>query len=357
LFDKDAIRDLRRSLRLTQVQFSQIVPVHRSTVSRWECGKHLPRGKHQERLRRLADGRATPTTSTSGRAIPEDRYHLLQADCLTYLDQLPENSVDAVITDPPYASGGLHAAERSKSARRKYEQNGIRHHRADFEGDQRDQRSWMRWCLEWLGRCRRVLKPGGVVAIFADWRQEPALSDVVQMADFLRLGVGVWDKTEAARPAPGRLRNQCEFVVWGSKGSLPKNRDASIQPGVHREAVRQSDKHHLTGKPVGLMRWLCKLCVRGGLILDPFAGSGSTGVAALLEGRRFIGIEREAHYHEIAARRLEAAAQGKILTSKQSGGQAVAQIPPNKGAPQEPTQEAWRLMPAALSGTMAGGAL
>jgi DNA modification methylase len=58
-------------------------------------------------------------------------------------------------------------------------------------------------------------------------------------------------------------------------------------------------------KPTALMQWLVKLaCPAGGLVLDPFCGSGSTGVAALRCGRRFLGIERDPHYHQIALRRL-----------------------------------------------------
>ena len=64
--------------------------------------------------------------------------------------------------------------------------------------------------------------------------------------------------------------------------------------------------HHPTIKPIELMRWLVRLVTpAGGLVLDPFAGSGTTGIAAVLEGREFIGIEREAEYAEIAERRIK----------------------------------------------------
>jgi site-specific DNA-methyltransferase (adenine-specific) len=67
----------------------------------------------------------------------------------------------------------------------------------------------------------------------------------------------------------------------------------------------QADKFHLTGKPVRLMAELVRPVVPGGIILDPFTGSGSTGVAAVMSGRRFIGVEREGVYIEIARARLE----------------------------------------------------
>ena len=327
----------RRALRLTQTELAARIPVHRSTVSRWESGKPQPRPQHAERLRTLLDGAASsePASALASLKAPavstqpasdeglSARHRVLRADCLDVLPLLPAGSVDALITDPPYSSGGLYASERSAASRHKYELTARFKHRTDFAGDQRDQRAWTRWCAEWLRLAYRALKPGAVVAIFSDWRQVPALTDALQMADLVWRGTAVWDKTEGARPVPGRPRNQSEFIVWGSKGMLPRTREVPVLPGVHREPVRQQDRHHLTGKPLPLMRWLSKLCVPGGLILDPFAGSGSTGVAALLEGRRFLGIERDAHYHAVAEKRLEAAARGVVLSPAQSGGAAV----------------------------------
>jgi site-specific DNA-methyltransferase (adenine-specific) len=85
--------------------------------------------------------------------------------------------------------------------------------------------------------------------------------------------------------------------------------------------VRQADKHHMTGKPTELMRALVRPVLPGGLVLDPFAGSGSTGVAALLEGRRFLGIEREAEYVRIARDRM-ASLDGSLLAGQQEHSQA-----------------------------------
>jgi len=114
----------------------------------------------------------------------------------------------------------------------------------------------------------------------------------------------VWDKTEGARPQPGRPRAQSEYIVWGSKGDMPLTRNAPTMPGVIREVVRQTDKHHMTGKPTKLMRQLVKICEPDGIILDPFAGSGSTLLAAKLEGYRYLGCEITAHYANVARQRL-----------------------------------------------------
>ena len=91
--------------------------------------------------------------------------------------------------------------------------------------------------------------------------------------------------------------------------------------GCIQAIVRQDDKHHMTGKPTQLMSELVRPVIPGGLVLDPFAGSASTGVAAVLTGRRFIGIERELAYAEISRERLtEAERQANFLA-----GQANAQ--------------------------------
>jgi site-specific DNA-methyltransferase (adenine-specific) len=69
--------------------------------------------------------------------------------------------------------------------------------------------------------------------------------------------------------------------------------------------AQQRRNHHPTVKPTALMRYLCRLVTPpGGIVLDPFTGSGSTGKGAVLEGFRFIGIEREAEYVEIARARI-----------------------------------------------------
>ena len=232
------------------------------------------------------------------------KNQLLQGDALTILPTLEANSFDALITDPPYASGGLHAAARAKPPSAKYVQGGGAQLHADFVGDERDQRSHLKWMHLWLAECARVLKDGAPVLLFTDWRQLPLTTDALQIAGFTWRGITVWDKTEGVRPQLGRFRNQAEYIVWGSKGNMPLDRRAPVLPGVIRESVRKADKHHLTGKPTDLMRQLVKICEAGGRILDPFAGSGTTLVAAELEGYGWTGVEMTSHYVGNASGRL-----------------------------------------------------
>ncbi|WP_313253198.1 site-specific DNA-methyltransferase [Stenotrophomonas sp.] len=234
------------------------------------------------------------------------KNELLQGDALKLLPTLPAASFDALITDPPYASGGLSTTDRKKIPSAKYVQSGTGRQFPEFAGEERDQRSHLRWMTMWLGECNRVLKEGAPVCLFTDWRQLPLTTDAMQCAGFVWRGVLVWDKTEGVRPQLGRPRNQAEYVVWGSKGSMRGDRRAPILPGVIREPIRKADKLHMTGKPTALMRQLVRICEAGGRILDPFAGSGTTLVAAQEQGYGWTGIEMTDHYTRVTRERLRA---------------------------------------------------
>jgi len=234
---------------------------------------------------------------------------VIHGDCLDVLRKLPDGCVDAVITDPPYSSGGFTRGDRQMGVAAKYQQTGTEREYAPFSGDNRDQRSWAYWCCLWLDECRRVCKPSGYLLFFTDWRQLPAATDAVQGGGWQWRGIVSWDKGNGARaPHKGYFRHQCEYVVWGTNGQLdvPDVSDprGGPWPGSFTISVKQDDKHHMTGKPTQLMRELVKVCPPGGLILDPFAGSGTTGAAAEREGRRAILIEKEAPYIDIINGRL-----------------------------------------------------
>jgi site-specific DNA-methyltransferase (adenine-specific) len=231
-------------------------------------------------------------------------WHIERGEALATLRLLPESSVDAVITDPPYSSGGLFAGDRAKAPSQKYVQAGTKIQHPDFVGDTRDQRSFAFWCALWLSECHRAAKEGAPVCVFSDWRQLPTTVDVLQAGGWVFRGIVPWDKTEGARPQRGRYRNQCEYVAWGSKGPMPTDRGVPVLPGVVRVALKKSEKLHLAGKPIDVMCALVRICPPGGIVLDPFAGSASTGVACAREGLRFIGIELTQVYADVARKRL-----------------------------------------------------
>jgi len=228
---------------------------------------------------------------------------LYHGDALAVLRDLPSGSVDAVITDPPYSSGGMMRGDRAQpGSHRKYSGTAVEL-RIDFSGDSRDQRGYEYWSALWLGQASRVVASSRLAMLFTDWRQLPTTTDALQSGGFIWRGVVPWYKPNT-RPQVGRFTNQCEYVVWGSNGAIPVDYEAGTFPGFYQAEPVRGDKEHVTQKPLDVMRQLVQIVPVGGTVLDPFMGSGTTGVAAVLEGRRFIGIEMNDHYIEVARRRI-----------------------------------------------------
>jgi site-specific DNA-methyltransferase (adenine-specific) len=232
-------------------------------------------------------------------------------EALEVLPTLADGSVDAVITDPPYSSGGFTRSDRSSDPADKYVQSGVDIVRSSFSGDNRDARSWCYWSALWLSECQRIVKVSGYALMFTDWRQLPLASDALQAGGFVWRGIISWDKTEGARaPHTGYFRHQCEYLVWGTNGVSTPADYGGPWPGAFRFPTRQADKFHMTGKPTDLMSQLVQCVPPGGLVVDPFAGSGTTALAAKLYGCRAICIEKEQSNCDIAVSRL---AQGVLF--------------------------------------------
>jgi site-specific DNA-methyltransferase (adenine-specific) len=158
----------------------------------------------------------------------------------------------------------------------------------------------MRECArEWF----RVLKPGGHVLVFIDWRMLAHLQGAIESADFLSRGVLVWDKTYFGMGSHFRLQH--EFILHFSKSTPRKALRRDVANIIPEKPIRKGE--HPTQKPVPLLRRLMGVLTGpGDVVLDCFNGSGSTGVAALLNGLQYVGIERELKYVESTTKRLEA---------------------------------------------------
>lgn len=232
---------------------------------------------------------------------------LYEGDALAILAGMPTASVDAVITDPPYSSGGQYRGDRTNDVHAKYVQSQSTAGRdlIGFTGDNRDQRAYAYWCALWLAECLRVTRPGGACVLFSDWRQLPTTTDALQSGGWVWRGLVPWHKPNG-RNTQGRFANNCEYVVWGTAGGREPDQSATLGGFFQINAPR--DRDHITQKPLELMRALVPIVKAGATILDPFAGSGTTGIAALIEHRRFVGIEINAHHIETAANRLRTAA-------------------------------------------------
>lgn len=234
-------------------------------------------------------------------------YQIITGNSLAVLQTIASSSVDMIATDCPYSSGGQYRSDRTGRTTEKYVQSETRAIRPEFTGDNRDQRSFAYWCALWYSECLRIAKPGALLCSFSDWRQLPTTTDAVQAGGWVWRGIAPWDKTEGARPRRGAFRAQCEYIVWGSNGPMDVADDAPCLPGYFCYPPKVHERLHIAEKPLELMQEIVRLCPEGGLVCDPFTGSGTTGLAAILAGRRFIGIELDEEIAETARQRLAGA--------------------------------------------------
>jgi len=216
--------------------------------------------------------------------------------------------MNAIVTDPPYSSGGLHKGDRAGTVNSKYKQTETKRVYGDFSGDNRDQHSFIKWCLLWMNDWREHCDPESYLFIFSDWRQLPLMTDAIQMAGWLWRGINVWDKGEGARMASqAYFRAQAEFAIWATNGQLSpiyeKGRDTFA--GVLLCSV-DSDKKHLTQKPIRVIEWLIGITKLSGIVFDGFMGSGTTLVACEQTGRVGRGMEIEPKYVSVCLERLTA---------------------------------------------------
>lgn len=230
---------------------------------------------------------------------------LYNGDVFAFFGALADESVDAIVTDPPYSSGGMFRSDRIATTREKYVHGETKNVRDDFSGDNRDQRSFEMWATLWITEALRILKPGGVLLIFADWRQLPTMTDALQAGGLIWRGIVVWNKTDSARPQLGRFKTQCEYVPWGSKGPLLEDgMGAGALMGCFTWAPVKN-RLHQTQKPIGLMEDLLAIVPRGGIVADPFIGSGSTIVAAHNKGIQAIGNDIDTQWVNVTIQRVE----------------------------------------------------
>lgn len=227
-------------------------------------------------------------------------------DCLEGLKNIPDGSIDLVLTDPPYSSGGAFSGDRKSRTSTKYTSTSYQGGALlpDFSGDNMDQLGFMEFTRQVFAKCREKTKPEGVVAAFIDWRNLPALCNSLQAAGWVWRGIAVWNKRNG-RPQKGRFRNEFEFIVWGSNGPMPFERGVGCLPGFYQYPnVSAKDRTHQTEKPLQLIEDLLEIVPKGATVLDPFMGSGTTAVACLRTGRDFIGFELDKQYHATAQQRI-----------------------------------------------------
>lgn len=236
-------------------------------------------------------------------------------DCTLYLGDaltiLPElGHVDCVLTDPPYCSGARTSAEvrgrQGMSRKEVWKSSPLANDRMTVTG--------FVWTMRAVAMLTdRLLPEGASFLSFIDWRQYPTLYAALESANYRIQTMVVWDKMDMA--LGNGFRNQHELIIHAAKGT-PRVYDRGVPNVIQCKRIASSDNHP-TEKPIGLLSTLAEVVTEAGqTILDPFMGSGTTGVACVKLGRRFIGIEIDPGYFEIACQRIrDACAQGDLFRS------------------------------------------
>lgn len=228
----------------------------------------------------------------------DDAVTIYHGDCFDLLHDL--SGVGAVVTDPPYSSGGAFRGDRAQLTTTKYVNSDAQAYRPEFAGDTRDQRSFLAWSSLWLNAARNASEPGAVLCSFIDWRQLPTLTDAVQAGGWTWRNLATWWKP-GIRMQKGRFSASAEYVVYATNGPVA---DGAGSPQNVFQCGVDDDREHIAQKPAEVMRWVMQVIPPRALVLDPFMGSGSTLRAAKDLGYRCVGIEVDERYCEIAARRM-----------------------------------------------------
>lgn len=228
---------------------------------------------------------------------------LINDDCFNYIKQIPNNSVDLILTDPPYLiskkSGFKNISENTnKEMVTKYNVS------IDF-GD------WDKGEIDWdllFKEYYRVLRDGGTLIFFFDVWKSQTIKEIAEKYKFKQPRVGQWQKTN---PVPinskiNYLSNAIEYFFTFTKGKKPTF-NSVYDNAIYKYPICHGKERldHPTQKPLGLISDLIlKHSNSGDLVLDTFAGSGTTGHASILNDRKYILIERDENYFNILEKRI-----------------------------------------------------
>lgn len=231
---------------------------------------------------------------------------LALGDCIKKLHELNDKTVDLILTDPPYNLGlFMKGRDTNLGALRE-------NHFVASSWDNDEQSQWEKHMDNFFKESARVMKKGGAVIAFMAIIKVETLIRIAQEHGFYYKTTGIWHKTN---PMPRNMNlhfiNSTEswvYFVYGSKTGKFNNKGKAIHDYVETSVINNGEKKHgkhPTQKPVKLMEHYIELLTdKGDMVLDPFMGSGSTGVAAMNLGRQFYGIELSEEYYKVASLRI-----------------------------------------------------
>lgn len=238
---------------------------------------------------------------------------IILADCLSVLPQIPEESIGAVICDPPYNISN--EVKISRNSQGKYKGNDITSDFGAWDHFESEE-DYIKFTVAWALECGRVLVPGGFLVSFFDKKRLSLLPDILEPAGMRTRDVVTWVKnnpvpqvrkvkfaqaTEMAmvlsKPGPNRFQWQ--------NGYHPNYKKAPIVGGKERLKDEDGKTLHMTQKPESIIKWLMDYySMPGDTILDPFSGTGTTAVVAVRSGRNYICVEAEERYYSASLERI-----------------------------------------------------
>jgi site-specific DNA-methyltransferase (adenine-specific) len=241
----------------------------------------------------------------------DGRVTLVHDDCLKALAALPEGAIDLVFADPPYflSNGGT----TCKSGRRAAVDKGAWDRSLGIDENHEFNRAW-------LAACRRVLRPNGTIWVSGTSHVIYSVGFAMQQLGFKLLNEIVWEKPNPPPNLSCRyFTHSTETLLWAARDRKSKhhfdyaamrvdNGGKQMKSVWRMTAPGKAEKlhgHHPTQKPIELLSRIVRAaCPAGGIVLDPFNGSGTTGVAAVRLGRAYVGIDLEAAYLELTKKRM-----------------------------------------------------
>lgn len=222
----------------------------------------------------------TPALNQPSRKVP--RNTILHGDCVHLMNQLPANSVDFILTDPPYL-----VEYRPRDGQRV---------RGDNDAD---------WLFPAYAEMHRVLRDNAMCVTFYGYPHIDRFAAAWRAAGFRPVGRIAFTKGYSASGFYMDSRHEDAFVLAKGRPPRPARPVCDVIPYAHT-----GNRLHPTQKPVSALRPIIEgFCRPGGLVLDPFCGSGSTLVAARECGRDWLGIELDARHCRTATERLAASDQ------------------------------------------------
>lgn len=291
------------------------VGVTPETIRTWIKTKDFPAKKvgHQWRFKLSAVDAWTEGSSEDKACenhVGDCRHYaptLINGDCLEALRSIDGDSVDLILTDPPY-NLGLFMKERATNLK------ALRDNYFGAAGwDNLEYDQWNESMDSFFDEAARVMKPGGSMVVFmAVIKVESIIAQAVKHGFYYKT-TGTWHKQN---PMPRNMNlhfvNSTEswiYFTYGARVGTFNNEGKVVHDYFESPVTPKSERRygkHPTQKPIALMDFFVeKLSNPGDLVLDPFMGSGSSGVSAIRNGRRFIGIELEETYYDIATNRIQ----------------------------------------------------